>query len=539
MGIVVDALRRLEERGTGVGAFANAAADAREVRNACAGNVEATRALRESDGCGTLLRLMRDAATSGGKTSEEEEEGRMKSVMFSLQTLVNAGMDDAECLRAAWEAPVIVEALDAVSRLRGKSAAKTHGLLCIFVDTCVKDDESCAPRVLDSAQTFWLSLLRASSEMDEPDGVGGGSHLMNLICTLCCKSDGLPKLFRGLSPNGAEISALNEAMLRARLVALAEDDSRINELESDFHARKTPKLEYVSEQATLLHFVATLMGDKEATSYVDFHHSEVREGEQPPLLLPEGVLAFVLDTTSVVATRFALTEDDDERDVALSLLMECVSILRQMSKREVKPHIGDTIACLAAMGLVRLVLSLLAALPPPEGIGQTSKATGPASAPRLEAYVPEELKSELVYPSKVPWSGYRVDLIAIIGNAAFNRARVCDDVANLGGLPIVLNHTRGEDDEPYLREWALWAVRNMTQASDMARNKISELQPQAIEESEDLLSRGLGVELNRETGKPRVVKREAPNAAVDAVQPEEQGEQPEFAIPENWKITEL
>jgi len=139
----------------------------------------------------------------------------------------------------------------------------------------------------------------------------------------------------------------------------------------------------------------------------------------------------------------------------------------------------------------------------------------------------------------VPWSGSRVDLTALIGTAAFKRTRVCDDVANWGGLPIVLNHTRGEDDEPYLREWALWAVRNMTQASDMARNKISELQPQAIEESEDLLSRGLGVELNRETGKPRVVKREAPNAAVDAVQPEEQGEQPEFAIPENWKITEL
>ena len=78
MGIVVDALRRLEERGTGVGAFANAAADAREVRNACAGNVEATRALRESDGCGTLLRLMRDAATSGGKTLEEEEDGRLE-----------------------------------------------------------------------------------------------------------------------------------------------------------------------------------------------------------------------------------------------------------------------------------------------------------------------------------------------------------------------------------------------------------------------------------------------------------------------------
>ena len=59
------------------------------MRNACAGNVEATRALRESDGCGTLLRLMRDAATSGGKTSEEEEEGKDEKVMFSLQTLVS------------------------------------------------------------------------------------------------------------------------------------------------------------------------------------------------------------------------------------------------------------------------------------------------------------------------------------------------------------------------------------------------------------------------------------------------------------------
>ena len=45
----------------------------------------------------------------------------------------SAGMDDAECLRAAWEAPVIVEALDAVSRCSER--AKTRGLLCIFVDT--------------------------------------------------------------------------------------------------------------------------------------------------------------------------------------------------------------------------------------------------------------------------------------------------------------------------------------------------------------------------------------------------------------------
>jgi ataxin-10 len=303
------------------------------------------------------------------------------------------------------------------------------------------------------------------------------------------------------------------------------------------HKTNLPQMVFTSEQATLLHFIAALLNDKDATSYVDIPHSEIREGEQPPLLMPEGVLAFLLDTTSVVAARFEAAVDDDERKVALSILMECVSILRAMSEREVKPHAGDTVACLAAMGLVRLTLSLLAALPAPEGIGQTSKATGPAAAPKLKQSVPEELKSDVTYPSRVPWSGYRVDLIAIIGNAAFNRARVCDDVANLGGLPIVLNHTRGEEGEAYLREWALWAVRNLTQSSELARSKIAELQPQAVEESEELLSRSLGVELNRETGRPRVVRRE--QMPIEDVAARRENDDAEPAIPTNWKVTEL
>jgi ataxin-10 len=468
---------------------------------------------------------------------KSEEESRAKCVMFALQTVINAGMDDGECLTQAWECEAMEDALKAVTSLRGIGGAKTHGLVCLFVDACVKHDSARAVKIANMAQNFWLPLLRASTMIDESENVGGGAHLMTLIRTICCKGAWLPKLFRALSPNGAEISSLNEAILRARLVELSEDDSGVNSVVESTHKLDLPQIVYTSEQATLLHFIAALLSDKDATSYVDVPHSEICEGEQPPLLLPEGVLAFLLDTTSVVAARFEAAVDDDERRVALSIIMECVSILRSMSEREVKPHAGDTIACLAAMGLVRLILSLLAALPPPEGVGQTSKATGPAAAPKLEQTMPEELKSDVVYPSRLPWSGYRVDLIAIIGNAAFNRTRICDDVANLGGIPIVLNHTRGEEGEPYLREWALWAVRNLTQSSELARSKIADLQPQAIEESEELLSKSLGVELNRETGRPRVVRREQTPVQGDAVQKDSDDAEP--AIPTNWKVTEL
>ena len=526
----------------------------RGLRNALAGNARGVELALERGTFGTLVAVLRDIARvvdgAWGGTSEDYARG----MMFVLQTIINAGMDDPRCLTNAWEFDGTLHALEAVAQSRGSRAARSHSLMCLFVDMCVKHDVTRINRLTDcDASSFWRLLFVASADVTEPDGVGGGAKLLDLVCTVCCKNDGLPKIFRGLSPNATEIAAMNEAMLRARLVALAEDDSHINEVNDSPAPKTSTRLEYVPEQATLLHFIATVMDDKVATSYVDIHHSKVVPNEQPPLLMPEGVLAFLVDTTSLAAARFASAEDDNERDNAVCILMECVSILRAISEREVKPHAGDTIACLAAMGLVRLVLSLLASLPPPEGIGQTSNATGPASAPKLEALIPKELISEVVYPSKVPWAGYRVDLIAILGNACFNRERVCEDIALLGGVPIVLNHTRGQDDEPYLREWSLWTVRNMTNGSDEARKKIIELQPQAVEQSDELLARGLGVELNSETQKPRVVRQEGSQSSArdlppimrakdsrdvdDAVAEEEKEE--EEAIPSNWKVTEL
>ena len=514
---------------TGAERWTGEARETRETRNALAGNVERTEAFVRDGGCERMLMVAMEAARAWNAGERDVECA--KCGMFALQTLANAGMDDARCYEKSWASEIVSDALSEVSSTRGVFAAKTHGLACAFVEASVRNDSERTKRAVDGSWTFWREILRASAERGEPEGVGGGVHLMSLVCAVCCRGDGLPRLFRGLSPNASDVQSRREEMLRERLVTLAVDESSA----VGSTIKQSLLLEYVSEQATLLHFIAAIMDDKDATAYVDVPLSEIPKGVQPPLLMPQEVLAFLLDTTSIIAGRLAAAADEDERNVALSLFMECVSILRKMSEREVKPHLGDTVACLAAMGLVRLVLSLLAALPPPEGIGQTSKATGPAAAPRLEADVPEELKGDVKYPSTLPWTGYRVYLIAIIGNASFNRARVCDLVVSLGGVPMVLNHTRGEDGEAYLREWALWAVRNMTEVSDAARQKIIELQPQAVEESEELLAKGLDVELNRETGRPRVVKRDAaPSvtnvALIDDVEP---------AIPSNWKITEL
>lgn len=53
----------------------------------------------------------------------------------------------------------------------------------------------------------------------------------------------------------------------------------------------------------------------------------------------------------------------------LSIFMECVSILRAMSEREVKFYVGDIVVCLVVMGFVRFILLFFVVLFVLEGIG--------------------------------------------------------------------------------------------------------------------------------------------------------------------------
>jgi ataxin-10 len=170
------------------------------------------------------------------------------------------------------------------------------------------------------------------------------------------------------------------------------------------------------------------------------------------------------------------------------------------------PH--DVVTALAAMGLPRLLLGLTAALPPPMGAGNTSKARGPTAAPRLDPDVvggPAALRDgHAPFPTARPWPGYRVDALAPLANAMFNRPGVCDQVVKLGGVPIILAATRGEDGEDFLREWALWATRNLCHGSEDARKEIESMQPEAAADSQELAAMGLNVSVDPATGKVRV-----------------------------------
>lgn len=225
-------------------------------------------------------------------------------------------------------------------------------------------------------------------------------------------------------------------------------------------------------------------------------------------------------------------------DAARVTLRACLGVLRALSEREARPAVaqtpGDDVTSACAMGAPRLLLGLLAALPVPAGAGNSEKkkARGPSAAPELspKTFEPmvnnaepsessndgsgsnenESLATRLrasasaPYPSVRPWDGYRVDALAPLANAMFGRPAVCEAVQKLGGVPVILACTRGEDGDEYLREYALWAVRNVCAGSDAARREIEALQPRAAADAHELAAAGLNVSVDPETGRVKV-----------------------------------
>ena len=58
------------------------------------------------------------------------------------------------------------------------------------------------------------------------------------------------------------------------------------------------------------------------------------------------------------------------------------------------------------------------------------------------------------------------------------------------------------------REWGLWAVRNVCEGSDVAREALSSLKAVAATDNEELQKAGLKVSLDESSGKLKVEKRD-------------------------------
>lgn len=74
-------------------------------------------------------------------------------------------------------------------------------------------------------------------------------------------------------------------------------------------------------------------------------------------------------------------------------------------------------------------------------------------------------------------------------------------------VPICYYIVQWDDDNPLVREYGLWAVRNLCEGNEDIQSSISSLRACSTVDSPDLQARGLQIELDGTTGKPKLVSQ--------------------------------
>ncbi|KAI7887247.1 spinocerebellar ataxia type 10 protein domain-containing protein [Mucor mucedo] len=120
------------------------------------------------------------------------------------------------------------------------------------------------------------------------------------------------------------------------------------------------------------------------------------------------------------------------------------------------------------------------------------------------------LESMKLPPAQVenPLAGFNFlkrECVRLMGTLCHKDRLMQDKIRELGGIPLILCQFKIDDSNPYLREYATLALRNVMEGNTENQKLIEELQPQEILQTDELKEMGLSTELMQD-GKVRIKK---------------------------------
>jgi len=103
--------------------------------------------------------------------------------------------------------------------------------------------------------------------------------------------------------------------------------------------------------------------------------------------------------------------------------------------------------------------------------------------------------------------GLKRDLVRVLANMCYEDRASQDEVREAGAIPLILACTNVDESNPFSKEWAILAVRNLCDNNLENQALIAKLQPQQVGSvPPELRQKGVGVKLDEHTGKIKVVR---------------------------------
>lgn len=181
---------------------------------------------------------------------------------------------------------------------------------------------------------------------------------------------------------------------------------------------------------------------------------------------------------------------------AVDVLGYSLTILRDICAQDSvngkRENAEDVVDVLLSYGLVEFLLSLLGDLEPPTIIRKGIK--------RFENQDGASCSSK-----PCPYKGFRRDIVGLIGNCIYRRKHAQDEIRHRNGILLLLQQCVTDEDNPFLREWGIWSVRNMLEGNEENQRIVTELELQGSADVPEIAALGLRVEVDQRTRRAKLV----------------------------------
>ncbi|KAI8139561.1 spinocerebellar ataxia type 10 protein domain-containing protein [Fennellomyces sp. T-0311] len=103
---------------------------------------------------------------------------------------------------------------------------------------------------------------------------------------------------------------------------------------------------------------------------------------------------------------------------------------------------------------------------------------------------------ETIDQKKQPGFNYlKRDSVRLLGALCYDDRELQDKIREIGGIPLILAQCRIEDSNPYLREYAILALRNILKDNHENQALIAGMEPKEVVQTEELTEMGLRAKL--------------------------------------------
>ncbi|XP_063164367.1 ataxin-10 [Candoia aspera] len=244
-------------------------------------------------------------------------------------------------------------------------------------------------------------------------------------------------------------------------------------------SRRSPELEWMTLIVTnhflkcpeLVKALYAKLSNQERTAFLELILSEVTANT---VVTGEEMAAFLAgsfeEECQSVLRLVSATNDDEEALVTIRLL----DILC-----EVTSNPGELQSLQACPSLLEVAISLL----------QLVHLAGKQTANIFTAAYSTEQEG-ISHPAV----GFKSHLIRLIGNLCHKDKGNQDKVYELNGIPLILDNCSIDDNNPFINQWAVYAIHNLTEENERNQEFIARMEQQGLAGNPVLESSGLKVE---------------------------------------------